>query len=344
VRELSLILKPLSWLYGLILRVRHYSYDRGFFFSKTFDQPIIKIGNLSLGGSGKTPMTVYLAKSLSRENNVYILSRGYGRQTKGFHEVLDTSHYLDVGDEPLMMKLKLPNVKIFVSEDRVHGIESINQLDSQKKVILLDDSLQHRRLRGGYSILLTDYNQPFFKDELLPLGKLRDVISRARIVDMVVVTKAEISERSNMDFVLNLEQFTTTKAYFSGIHYLPYKNLITGYEVTLKHQVMAITAIANPSLFYDKIRLSANLFHSIEYKDHYKFREFDVKEWLKLCNSNQIQQIIVTEKDAVKLKDFKDLFLKNEIELVILPIEPYFEPNKEIEILNKIDLYINQYS
>lgn len=342
MRGLSLVLKPLSWLYGLILWLRHQFYDRGFFFSKTFDQPIIKIGNLSLGGSGKTPMTIFLAKHLCEINNVYILSRGYGRQSRGIHEVLESSAYRDVGDEPLMMKLKVPNVKIFVSEDRVAGIEYINQIDPKTKVILLDDSLQHRKLSGGYNILLTEYNLPFFKDELLPAGKLRDIKSRAREVDIVVVTKTDDPERPSLEFKMDLEKYTNAQVSYSGIRYLPFKNLFTDKEVELNDRVMAIAAIANPSLFYD--HMTTNLFQIIEYKDHYKFREFDVVEWFKFCKANQILQIIVTEKDAVKLLLFKDLFIKQNIELIVLPIEIYFEYNKEIEILNKLDLYINQYS
>ena len=344
MRGLSLVLKPLSWLYGLILLVRHQFYDRGFFFSQTFHQPVIKIGNLSLGGSGKTPMTIFLAKHYSETHNVYILSRGYGRQSKGFLEVLETSDLINVGDEPLMMKYKLPNVKIFVSEDRVAGIERINQLDSNKKLILLDDSLQHRKLSGGFNILMTEYHLPFFKDELLPIGKLRDLKSRARAADIVVITKTENPEKTNLEFQKELKEITNAQVFYSGIRYLPYKNFITNVEVELKEKVMAIAAIANPRLFYDRIGLSASIIKNKEYRDHYLFIENDVKDWIQYCSTKQIQQIVTTEKDAVKLLIYKDLFIKQNLELVVLPIEPYFGNNDKVEFINKLDLYINQYS
>jgi tetraacyldisaccharide 4'-kinase len=175
VRFISLLLKPLSYGYGLVLKLRHWLYDRGFLASYSFDFPVIVIGNLSLGGSGKTPMTIYLADSLAEKIQTIILSRGYGRVTTGFLEVEQVNQPKKYGDEPCLIKSKNDKTRNFVGEDRVEAIRKIDKLIPGQKVIILDDAFQHRKLKAGLNILLTDFETVFSEDELVPYGKLRDI-------------------------------------------------------------------------------------------------------------------------------------------------------------------------
>jgi tetraacyldisaccharide 4'-kinase len=343
MRGLSLILKPLSWLYGLILWARHQLYDRGFFFSKTFDQPIIKIGNLSFGGTGKSPMTICLAKALSSQTMVYILSRGYGRSTRGIQEVLVNSSHNEVGDEPLMMKKSLPECRVFVAEDRVAGIHHINSLTNDKKLIILDDCLQHRRLRGGYEILLTEYSLPFYKDDLFPAGKLRDLKSRSEKVNMVVITKTEDSGPEIAELKEGIKKCTKSPVYHSSLNYLPFQNWFTGIETRIQPKVLAVTAIANPTLFYKEVEKRSFILARFQYHDHYNFSGIDIKQWLDKCRTNEVMQLVMTAKDAVRIIEFRSLFEEAGVEVLVLPVEVYMDSLSWIDFLDRIKAYINQF-
>ncbi len=343
MRGLSLILKPLSWLYGLILWVRNQLYDRGFFFSKTFDQPIIKIGNLSFGGTGKSPMTIYLAKALSNQTMVYILSRGYGRSTKGIQEVLVNSSHNEVGDEPLMMKKSLPDCRVFVSGDRVAGIHHINSLSNDKKLIILDDCLQHRRLRGGYEILLTEYSLPFYKDDLFPAGKLRDLKSRSEKVNMVVITKTEDSGPEIAELKEGIKNYTKSPVYHSSLKYLPYQNWFTGIETQIQPKVLVVTAIANPTLFYKEVEKRSVILARFQYHDHHNFSVDNIRLWMDRCRNHDVMQIVMTAKDAVRIIEFRSLFEESGIEVLVLPVEVCMDPLSWSDFLARINTYINQF-
>lgn len=338
---LKLILKPLSWIYALILKIRHIAYDRGFFYSKSFAQPIIKVGNLALGGTGKSPMTLYLAAILC-DFHPTILSRGYKRDLKGFQEVNSNSIANHVGDEPWLFKNKMPEIRVFLDEDRVRGIEEINQRSSSQVPIILDDALQHRRLLGGIEILLTEMSKPFYDDELLPSGGLRDLKSRARAADIIVVTKCDHSlNREEME--QKILKYSNARVLFSDINYLPYRDFFLDKDVSISRGI-AVSAIANNSNFIQRLLSDGiELEGKFLYPDHYNYLESDVKKWFKVCLQKNINSIICTEKDAAKLNNFKTLFSTNKIQLIVLPIEISFSAKDAKSLRDTLVHYIEKF-
>jgi tetraacyldisaccharide 4'-kinase len=343
MRILSLLLRPLSWLYGLILWIRHWLYDRGLLCSNSFDQPIIRIGNLSLGGTGKTPMTIFIAEYLSDRYNVYILSRGYAGRSRGIQEVRITSLADEVGDEPLMMKNRLPKVHIFVSNDRVAGIRHINTLDPDRKIVLLDDSLQHRALAGGLQVLLSDINRIFCVDYLLPAGRLRDLKSRASQVDIIAVSKLKSLTEDTTKADEAILRYSQAPVYHTSLSSMGIKDYLTDDEAFLNPKVVVVSAIANPYTFYQILQERTIIKKKYEYRDHYQYTEADLNEWLIYCQENGITQILTTEKDAVKMKDFKDILDKAKVAILVLPIQITMAENEMVDFFQKIETYIKTY-
>jgi len=337
---LSLILKPLSIGYGLIVYIRHWLYDRGFLASYTFDTPIIKIGNLSFGGTGKSPMTIFLANYFKEKYEVNIVSRGYGRSTKGLQQVYQESKADDVGDEPLMIKRNCVNSNVFVCEDRVSIIQKITKQLNIIKIIILDDALQHRRLKSGFQILLTDYNALFFDDSLFPLGKLRDIKSRASLADAIIVTKSKSRDEVTIS---KIKKYSNAPIFFSQIEYLDYLDYFQNSKVKLNQKVILVSAIANISLFKIEIKRNAQVQNEFSYRDHYRFKIKDVNDWINDCHELQITQIVTTEKDAVKLLDFKDIFIQNQIQLVVLPIQVQMTEEDKNMLFTLIENYIQEF-
>lgn len=344
MRIFSLLLKPLSWLYTLILLIRHWLFDRGFLYSQSFEQPIIKIGNLSFGGTGKTPMTIYLTNLLSSEKyNVYILSRGYGRNSRGIQEVLLDSTTDIIGDEPYLMKLKCPKARIFVAEDRVSGIHFINQLDASKKIILLDDALQHRRLNSGFQILLTEYSRPFHRDELFPAGKLRDITVRAKKADEIIITKSKDDKEVVSRLMKEIEEYTESIPLISYIKYLDIYDFFSKRILNDKARVIAITAIANDKYFFDTATKSLEVVQKISYKDHYRFEKKDIENWKGICDSHKTLNILMTEKDAVKLIPFQSIIESYQLKILVLPIEIFMNIEQQERLVHSIQRYINSF-
>ena len=189
MKLLRWLLFPFSVLYRLITGLRNVAYNRGWLASTGFDLPVICVGNLSVGGTGKTPHIEYLVRLLRDTHAVATLSRGYGRSTKGFLEVQTTSDASEVGDEPLQFKHKFPQLQVAVDENRVHGVQQLLQSEQAPGVILLDDAFQHRRAKAGYYVLLTTYQAPYYRDFLLPTGNLREARSGSSRANSIVVTK-----------------------------------------------------------------------------------------------------------------------------------------------------------
>lgn len=344
MRGLSLILKPLSWLYGFILWVRHQFYDRGFFFSQTFNQPIIKIGNLSFGGTGKTPMTIFLAEYLKSKYPVSVLSRGYSRSSAGFIEVLNESSVDMVGDEPLLIKQRMSDVNVFVCESRVEGIEKINIQSPENNIIILDDALQHRALAGGFTILLTDWNLPFFSDSLTPNGSLRDLKRRASAANLIVVSKcpSDISQNKRLDLIAKVQLYTTAPVVFSHIEYSNPINLFTRKVVELKPKIIVATSIAKPFSFLAYLNSISSVLYHFEFPDHYSFKKDTVYEILTDNHfyGNGVTQLVITEKDGVKLAQFKSQFDKYKIELIVVPINTYFDDADTILVNEMLEKYL----
>ncbi|WP_213189789.1 tetraacyldisaccharide 4'-kinase [Cloacibacterium caeni] len=305
-------LYPFSLVYHFVTALRNRMYDWGIFSSTKFKTPMIGVGNLSVGGSGKSPMVMYLADFLAKNFRTGVLSRGYGRKTKGYVIVNYDSNFKMVGDEAMQLFERFKNrFVIGVCEDRVFGAKKIIE-DMDLDVLLLDDSYQHRRIKPGFNILLTDYNDPYFKDFVLPAGNLRESRRGAKRADIIVVTKCpeNITEEKKQFYISRIKPRYYQKVFFSTINY---DEEIFCFDPKLKlpdnnmsyYDILLITGIANPKTFVEEVkRYSSNVKH-LRFKDHHSFTTEDIslikKEYEKL---GEYKLILTTEKDYVRLKGF----------------------------------------
>lgn len=303
-------LYPFSLSYHIATSIRNRLYNWGISKSTKFQTPVIGVGNLSVGGSGKSPMVMYLAELLSKTYRTGVLSRGYGRITKGYGIVNYESNYKTVGDEAMQLFERFKNrFAIGLSEERVPGAKKLIA-DMGLEVLVLDDSFQHRAIKPGYNLLLTDYNDPYFKDHLLPAGDLRESRKGSQRADIVIVTKCpdELTDEKKQYFISRIKPQHYQKVFFSSIKYdenvysldkiLPDNNL-NYYDILL------ITGIANPSLLLKHLAKFSSRVKHLKFKDHHNFTEDEVKkigaEYKKL---GEYKLILTTEKDYVRLKTF----------------------------------------
>lgn len=301
MQELRLLLYPFSILYDGVTSLRNWAFDKGILDQKEFDVPIIAVGNLSTGGTGKTPMIEYLIDSYKGQR-IAVLSRGYGRKTSGYIELSIDDTPEKVGDEPLQIKRKFQDLIVSaVCEKRVDGIQRLLK-DHSLDVILLDDAFQHRHVKASHYILLTSYDRLYVNDFLLPAGNLRESRSGADRAQSIIVTKCpehiSTAERNTIKQRLNLE--SNQKLYFS---FIGYSNILYGINenielIALKgKKVTVVTGIANPKPFIHFLQDQLNVEH-LEFKDHHSFSEVEIRE---IKNKNLI---ITTEKDFVRLRKY----------------------------------------
>lgn len=290
---LRFLLYPFSIIYDGVTSLRNYSFDKGWLQSTSFDIPIIAVGNLSTGGTGKTPMIEYLLRQYS-DKQVAVLSRGYGRTSKGYREVVETSNVAQVGDEPLQFKLKFKEkVVIAVCEKRLDGIHQLLK-DHDLDLILLDDAYQHRYVQASQYILLTSYHQPYYSDFLLPAGNLREARSGADRAQSIVVTKCPDSlDLKEMNAIRNkIGARSHQQVYFSKISYddkaVGIKSSIALSELEGK-SVTVLTGIAKPAYFVEFLKNFTQVKH-LKFPDHYAFQDKDVEAF-----SNH-ELIITTER------------------------------------------------
>lgn len=294
------ILLPFAVLYGLVMRLRNFLYDRGFLKSYRFDVPIIAVGNLSMGGTGKTPQIEYLIRLLSDKYRIATLSRGYKRQSKGF--LLADAHVTAalLGDEPFQFYQKFPNIRVAVDADRKNGIEQLLALNERPDVILLDDAFQHRRVKAGFYILLTAYGDLFSDDSTLPAGNLREPKVGAKRANMIIVTKCpeSISELAMENIRKKLK--ATQPVYFSTIVYddsvYSRDNIVPVNEIR-GQQKLLLAGIAKPEPFFAYLQGENDTV--LRFADHHHFTETDL---INIKEKAQDKMIVTTEKDYVRLK------------------------------------------
>lgn len=308
------LLTPASWLYGAIVGVRNWMFDSKFLKSVEFDIPVVGVGNLTVGGAGKTPHVEYIVSHLSLDYKVAVLSRGYKRKTKGFVLANAKSTPSSIGDEPYQIYQKFHGRVIVAScESRKKGIEELLKLYPELGVIVLDDSFQHRWVKPKISILLTDYSRPFYKDKLLPLGRLREGVLQANRADMVIVTKCPENIQP-IDYRLtsnDLNLMSFQKLFFSRYDYGQLKPVfaedaiytVNLHELTGKDAVMVLTGIARPRYFvryFTQYPFRVKVDH---YPDHHDFTKRDILEMEKKFKGmpGERKIIVTTEKDAVRL-------------------------------------------
>ena len=307
------LLLPFAILYGLGVRLRHFLYDRGWLSSKRYHFPIVCVGNLAVGGTGKTPMVEYLVRLLGQEQ-VAILSRGYRRKTRGFILADDSATAMTLGDEPYQYHRKFPRATVTVCESRQEGIERLLE-NPHFKYIILDDAFQHRKVQAGTNLLLTSYDKLYTQDFLLPVGSLRDIRSRARKAQIIIVTKCpELTQAEQEKIIQQLKPLPSQKVYFTSI---AYSDRVYSHEDSqaLKDFIATpftlVTGIANPTPLVDFLEKQGASFEHLAYSDHHHFSNREL-ELLR-----QKGRILTTEKDYVRLEGALST-------LYYLPIETQF--------------------
>ncbi|WP_417445126.1 tetraacyldisaccharide 4'-kinase [Joostella sp.] len=320
MRRWRKLLLPFSWIYGAIIFVRNYLFDIQFFKSAEYQFPVICIGNLSVGGTGKTPMTEYVSQLLKDTFKTAILSRGYKRATKGFVLAADKATVEGIGDEPFQYHNKLKGVTVAVDEDRQHGIFSLREAINPE-VIILDDAFQHRKVKAGLNILLTMYGDLYPDDLLLPAGNLRDLKGQAKRAEIIVVTKcpSDLSKNRQTEIINKLKVAASQKVFFATISYkekvLSNKESIFLEELKNKN-VTLVTGIANPEPLLIHLKEQGISFDHHKFPDHHNFSTSEI-EMFKAKDF-----ILTTEKDFVRLEKY----LSN---VYYLPIETKFVNDEE---------------
>lgn len=308
------ILKPLSWIYGMVMGIRNWMFDNRFLPQTEFEVPVVSVGNITVGGTGKTPHVEMIISALASDYNIAVLSRGYKRKTRGFLMANSHSTPDSIGDEPLQLYRKFGmRVKVAVCESRKKGITELLNQYPEIQLVLLDDAFQHRYVKPKTSILLTDYSRPIFKDNLLPLGRLREKANQAERADMIVVTKCP-DDIAPIDFRLfkkGLDIRPYQGLYFSKIIYgglLPVFPDDEPYHVSLssltsEDTVLLLTGIANPRGFVRYFRNYPFKVVVEHYPDHHDFTRHDIQNIVEKFKglSGKRKLIITTEKDAVRL-------------------------------------------
>ena len=340
---MHLLLFLLSIIYGTFASIRNNLFNYGIFKSTTHKIPIICIGNLSLGGSGKTPHTNHIAQILSKQYNVAILSRGYNRRSTGFNYVETSSTATNIGDEPLQLKQNNLKCIVAVNNNRNKGVTKILTDYPKTDVILLDDGFQHRWINAGLNIIITPFQKPYTKDKLLPLGKLRENISAAQRADVILVSKTPINTNptKKKEMLESLHLKVHQKGYFSSIHYKKYKCINTGEILKNKEEysITLVSGIANPNLLVNHLKKHTNNVNLLRFNDHHNYSQKDINHILNEYNKDKSSKklILTTEKDATKLREFSKEF--KDINLYYIPIDITVNEQEEFEkiILNYVE-------
>ena len=328
-------MRPLAWLYGCGVKVRNLMFEWGILKQTSYQIPVICIGNITIGGTGKTPHTELLLRMLRPSKHVAVLSRGYKRKSRGFRLATSSTAMPEIGDEPWQMKHKFPDAVIAVDADRRHGIQQLLSNESTKdtEVILLDDAYQHRYVKAGLNILLTDYHRLITDDELLPAGRLREPVTSKERANIVIVTKCP-KDMKPMDFrvvqeALNLKPYQSL--YFSTFRYGALHRLFSETpgqteELTPDTHVLLLTGIASPQqMLLDMHRVTRHI-TPLSFADHHDYDAHDVQRIEEAFTAMQGSKrlIITTEKDAARLRLVDGLSPIVRRHVYVLPIEVEF--------------------
>jgi len=325
MRLLKIFLIPFSCLYFVITSIRNFLYDFDILKSRSYDIKIICVGNLSVGGTGKTPMIEHLIDIYKDKFKIAVLSRGYKRSTKGFVEVSKTMTAREVGDEPLQFKKKYDSIGVFVDADRRNGIENIQKFQPQTQLILLDDAYQHRRVKAHRHILLTTHDQPFYRDFILPFGRLREPRKGKKRADLIIVTKCpdKLSKEEKLMIKQNINPRVHQEVLFSKIKY---SSNVESQKKTIAldkfDDFYLITGIANPKPLIGYLKQNKKSFEHLKYPDHHKFISKEISYF-----KNLKKPILTTEKDYMRLFD------KLDTNVFYLPIQ--------IEVDQSIEKHLN---
>jgi tetraacyldisaccharide 4'-kinase len=351
----NILLYPVSLIYGLITGIRNMLYNTGILPSVEFHLPVICVGNITVGGTGKTPHTEYVAGLLREYFKVATLSRGYKRKTRDFRIASSSSHVAEIGDEPMQIFRKFPDILVTVDRDRVHGVKKILQVNPETQVIILDDGFQHRSLIPGFSILLSDFERLFVRDHMLPYGNLRENIGNMRRADIILITKSpeNISPIQRRLVVKEVEKAAYQHLYFTSLTYklpLPVFNETATEQTQLDLSsfkgcgIVLVTGIANPLPLKEYLEKTAEEIIHLSYPDHYNFKEKDINLILKAWQDikSPSKYIFTTEKDAVRLRELTNIADPLRSAFYYIPIGIHFLNDDKDEFDNMIVDYVRK--
>ena len=332
-------LLPLSWIYGLGVRLRNFMFDIGLLKSQSFDVPVVSVGNITVGGTGKTPHVEYLIQLLDPYIKVAVLSRGYKRKSKGFIIADENSTVRLIGDEPMQMKRKYRGITVAVDRKRVNGIRKLTDGTTVKDidVVLLDDAFQHRYVKPGINILLVDYHRLIIYDKLLPAGRLREPLNGKNRADIVIITKCP-RDLKPMEFrvitkAMNLYPYQ--HLYFTTLVYDNLQPVFCGEEQRLDSiphnmNVLLLTGIASPKQMVVDLQPFTSNIHKLTFGDHHSFTKSDIEKINATFNSlQQPKMIITTEKDATRIVETEGLSDEVRHSMYALPVRIQFMENQE---------------
>jgi tetraacyldisaccharide 4'-kinase len=328
LRSFRILLLPFALLYWLGIATRNFLYNRKILRSSSFGLPVICVGNLTVGGTGKSPMVEYLIEILRPDFKVATLSRGYKRKTRGYALAGPTTTALDIGDEPMQFHLKFKDVAVAVGEERLVAIPQLLHDHPDTNVIILDDAFQHRAINAGMNILLTEYSNLFTRDFYLPTGDLRDQKSSYRRAQLIVVTKCrkEIDEEEKRKIIKEIHPLEGQQVFFTTIEYdLPYQ-IINRRTRGLKSstEILLVTGIANPRPLKKMLEEHSNSYQMLQYPDHHIYTIDDWKDIRKKFEAipGDDKVILTTEKDAVRLEKFFGEI--GELPVYVVPVRHHF--------------------
>ncbi len=343
----KILMTPFAMIYGLTVSLRNALYDSGMLRSTSFDLPVISVGNIKVGGTGKTPTVEWLIQMLAPFLNVGVLSRGFSRKTNGYHLVSTSDKTYTVGDEALQIKRKFPSIAVAVCESRTIGVSSLIMDSPQTQVVLLDDAFQHRSIDPSLSIVLTEYHNPYYHDYLMPMGKLREWRSAIQRADYLIVSKCptDLTQEEANIFKKRIEEINPENIFFSHIDYGPcysiyeYKRQL---HIDNETAVQIISGIAEPEYLKDHFRGRADRVYSYDFPDHHAYEKSDVLNIISSFTRIPYQKkaLITTEKDIVKLINHIDLFKEAEIEVFIQRIGVHILFNKHNELESRIKSFL----
>lgn len=349
LKSFRVLLLPVAWLYGAIIKIRNRLYDKQYWKSAQFNFPVIAVGNLAVGGTGKSPMVEYLIGLLQPHFRMAVLSRGYKRKTKGYVLAKDYTTALEIGDEPMQFHLKFPDIAVAVCEERLVGIPYLLQDIPDLQVIILDDAYQHREVVPGLNILLTEYGNLYAQDYFLPTGDLRDERKSARRAQIIVVTKCpetlSLDEKYRILRQLNL--LPHQRIFFTSIAYgTPYHifNPSDEWHLTQRDEVLLVCGIANPAPLKNYLSDKVHSYSQLDYADHHIFSIDDLHEIQQHFNkiSGRDKLILTTEKDAVRLLKFQPQL--NTLPLYVIPIHHYFLFDEGVFFNEVVSAFVSGFS
>ena len=346
-------LLPFSWIYGSIVRFRNWLFDMGLKKSKSFSIPIISVGNITVGGSGKTPHVEYLIRLLHDKAKIAVLSRGYKRKSHGYVLAEESTTMPEIGDEPFQMHQKFSDIYVAVDAKRARGIENLQNDEATKDVdvVLLDDAFQHRYVKPGISILLVDYHRLIIYDKMLPAGRLREPLSGKNRADIVIITKCP-KDLKPMEFrVLTkaMDLYPFQKLYFTSIDYDTPKGVFEEKQIELDklqdYHVLLLTGIASPKQMEHDLKPMTKDITNLSFGDHHSFKGKDIDRINDAFESMPEPRIIITtEKDAVRLRETEGLYEKVKSNMYELPIKVSFMLDQQDNFNEKIISYVRKNS